>query len=213
MLGLLSVKPQHAVLIPFVLLATRNVRAAAAAMLSAAILALVATALFGTAIWAAWLTVTVQNLTGADPAWFVHNQLWDSSVQTCAYLLGASRHLAAVIAGLAAIASAAVVYAAFRSDRPDNLKLAVLLTATTLAAPHTSPYDLILLVAASGYFLAAGNTSAWPWVLACCLWILPVLHQPVVSPPARLGPLLAAILIIAMMQRRGYARSADLVPA
>ncbi len=200
-LGLLSVKPQHAVLVPVVFLAMRNARAAAAACLSAALLALTAWALFGTQAWTGWLSLTAQNLAGTDPRWFDHNQLWDSSVQTCAYLLGASRHGAALIALLAAMASAAAVYAAFRSDRPYSQKMAILLAATTLAAPHTGPYDLVLLVAASAYFILGRSAHpAWTWALACGLWLLPALHQPVVSPPARLGPVLAALLIIAILQ-------------
>ena len=199
-LGLLSVKPQHAVLVPFVLLAMRSGRGAAAAILSAGVLAIAAWVLFGGQAWTGWISISMQNLAGADPRWFWHNQIWDSSVQTCAFLLGAGRRGALVIAALAAVASAAAVYAAFRSDRAFSIKLSVLLAATTLAAPHTGPYDLVLLVPAAGYFLAGRRgTSALPWLLACGVWILPALHQPVVSPPARLGPALAAALVLALM--------------
>ena len=202
-LGLLSVKPQHAVLVPFVLLALRSARGAAAAMASATALALLAWALFGTQAWSGWFAITAQNLAGADPRWFWHNQIWDSSVQTCAFLLGAGRQASLAIAAVAGCASAAAVYLAFRSDRSGGIKLAVLLAGTTLAAPHTGPYDLVLLVPACGYFLAERRAGgAWPWALACALWILPVLHQPVVSPPARLGPALAAALVLASLHLR-----------
>ena len=201
LLGLLCVKPQHALLVPVILLATRNWRAALAALASAICLSLIVTAIFGIAIWTGWLASAAENLSGGYAQWFLRGQIWDNSVQTCLYLLGLTLHAASLLAACVTFGTAIMVYAVFRSDRPADVKLAFLLIAATLAAPHIGPYDLILLVAGTGLFLTRG-AAGWMWGLAVCAWILPVLDQPVVSPPARLGPFVAAALVLALLRSR-----------
>src|SRR5205085_5577988 len=129
--------------------------------LSALILALLSLAVFGLEIWRVWLEL----MTGFDEAyraWLANGRLNGISVFACIAWLGApSRinvdglalylkdHWLGVLASLsqaAAIATAAAaVFWVFRRGVDDALRLAVLLAATMLAAPHVSNSDAVLL--------------------------------------------------------------------
>ena len=210
-LGMLCIKPQLAILIPVVLVATRNGKAALGAVASALCLSAGAALVFGASIWTGWFASAAHNLSGGYAQWFMRGQIWDNSVQTCLYLLGVSLPVAAILAPCVAVAAAGMVYAVLRSDRPDTLKLAVLFVSATLAAPHIGPYDLILLVVGAALFLNGLNQAApgWVWTLAVYAWMLPVLDQPVVSFPARLGPLVAAALMVRFQQGKSRVKSAS----
>ena len=56
----------------------------------------------------------------------------------------------------------------------------------------------MLLVLAAGLVL---SDETWPkqplaWTLGLVLWLLPFLGQPLISPVARLAPLLIAVLLV-----------------
>ena len=181
-LGLLSVKPQHALLVPVMLLALRAWPTLLAAAASAAALAASSVVLFGTEPWRLWATAA-RHMAGDVP-------LWDNSVHTCAILLGARPLLANALMAAAWIGGALAVYASNRGVRPAAIRLAILLAASNLAAPHTGPYDTLLLVIAAGP--GAGPTPAarhrggptigrayrcrrhpcwlgyWAWFCGCC---------------------------------------------
>ena len=188
--GLLSVKPQHALLIPVMLIALRAWPAILAACCTSLALAASSALIFGLEPWRLWMT-TATN--------FVRNvPNWDNSIHTCAVLLGASPTLANIVMLAAYFAAAALVYWAFRRPAAVPLQLAILLAASNIAAPHTGPYDTMLLVLAAGLVL---SDETWPkqplaWTLGLVLWLLPFLGQPLISPVARLTPLLIAVLLV-----------------
>ena len=194
-LGFLSVKPQHALLVPVMLLALRAWPAMLAALLSAAALAGGSWALFGAEPWRLW-AASARHMAGNVPQ-------WDNSVHTCAMLLGTGPMLANVLMAAAWIGGAWAVYAAFRGRRAGMASLAVLLAASNLAAPHTGPYDTLLLVLAVGFVLvdAQAASALMVWILGLIVWLLPLYGQPLVSPVARLAPLLTIVLIGVLVRR------------
>ncbi len=196
-LGLLSVKPQHALLVPVILLACRTWPAIAAAAVSALGLALASLLIFGTAPWLLWAGASVHMAANVP--------LWDNSVHTCAILLGAGPVLANMLMAAASLGGALAVYVAFRSSRPPAIRLAILLAASNIAAPHTGPYDTLLLVIAAGIALinAQKTQELLPWILGLAVWLLPLFGQPVISPIARFAPGLSVLLIIFLL-REGY---------
>ncbi len=150
-LGLLSYKPQFAMMVPVALLAARNWRALAGAALSVASGVALSAATFGFAPWWDWLGHTVPGgLIGgaADPAWSQTGRLWGLSVWAWATVLGAPGWLANTAQVAVVILAAASTWMAFRGPFGRDRRMAVLLTATLVAAPHCSSYDLVLLAAA-----------------------------------------------------------------
>jgi alpha-1,2-mannosyltransferase len=213
--GVMSIKPQHALLVPVMLLALRAWKTMAAAAVGAVALSGVSWLLFGEGVWTGWLHLAVQNATGADPRWFLDGSRWDNSVHTCAWLLGLGNTGAAVLEVAALLGGAAAVYAAYRAPLAADVRLAVLLAATTLAAPHTGPYDTLLLVAAAGLLLADRGSAATmlTWTLGLCVWLLPLFGQPAISVPARFGPLLTVVLLAVLFRSRRPEAVAGPLPA
>ena len=74
---------------------------------------------------------------------------------------------------------------AFRIERAPDLRLAILLTATILAAPHSGPYDAVLLVVAAALWLADRTAPPAPlaWLVATAIWVVPLLSPAVYVRP------------------------------
>jgi len=213
--GLLSIKPQHALLVPVMLIALRAWRTLFAAAVGGLLLPAAAALLFGTGIWTGWFHQAWHYASGADPRYFLDIVMWDNSVRTCALLLGFGGTAAALVALAALVGGAAAVYAAYRAKLAPDVRLAVLLAASTLAASHTGPYDTLLLVAAVGLLLAdcGRHTTMLIWTLGLCVWLLPLAGQPAISVPARFGPLLTVLLIAVLFRRREPEAASDPLPA
>src|SRR5258705_3222007 len=84
-----------------------------------------------------------------DPAWSQTGRLWGLSVWAWATVLGAPGWLANAAQVAIVILAAACTWIAFRGQFGREQRMAVLLTATLIAAPHCSSYDLVLLAAAA----------------------------------------------------------------
>ncbi len=194
-LGALSVKPQHALLVPVALVALRAWPTLAAAALTALGMAALSAAVFGADIWIAWITAARHFAT--------IDVVWDSSLHTCLMFLGASRPVIFLAELAALIGGAALVYVVFRRERSETVRLAVLLAAGNLAAPHTGPYDTLMLLLAVGLVLLDPRRvqPLLAWTLGLCLWMLPFIGQPLISPPARFAPLLTLALIVWLLRQ------------
>jgi alpha-1,2-mannosyltransferase len=148
LLGLLSYKPQFCLMVPVALVAGRYWRTAIVAALTAAALALASAALFGPNLWQSWIELLTGG-SGLFHDWSIEARLKGTSVYACAALLGASPAIANVAQGVAIILAAASVYYAFSRATHDEVRLATLLAAVFLAAPHSANYDAILLCVAA----------------------------------------------------------------
>jgi hypothetical protein len=196
-LGLLSFKPQFFLLVPFALIALDQWRSLIAAAVSALALALVSALIFGLDIWIWWVPQAFANLTSPDPKWVAYGRIWGNSVWACAVLLGLPPRLASLLQFAALIGSAIATFAAFRSAPSTDKKLAVLLAGAVLAAPHSGPYDAVLLVTAVGLLLAgeAGAPNRLHWLLGFGIWLVPLISPPAYVVTARFAPLLTVALI------------------
>jgi hypothetical protein len=89
-------------------------------------------------------------------------------------------------------------------------KTAVFLAATVLAAPHSGPYDVTLLVIAAAFWLMARSAPLplWCWTLAFMIWLLPMLSPPLLFPVARIAPLFPVLLIVLLLLPPGVSVSA-----
>lgn len=199
-LGLLSIKPQFAILVPVALIASRQWRSLAAMILSAAILAGASAALLGIAPWLAWAHQTIASVGGADRNWVEAGRMWGNSVYTCAILLGASHTLASYLQLTAIAAAAAAVMTAFRGPNlHSDIRLAVLLVAMILAAPHSGAYDAVLIVVAGLLWISRQAQESWRWLLFVGFSMIPLISPPLVAVPGRFVPLLLVAFLILLL--------------
>jgi hypothetical protein len=142
MLGLLSYKPQLALLIPVALAVGRNWRALAGAAVTAVGLAVCSLLVLGASVWMGFF----QNLFLATSLLDVPH-LWQRmpTVFAAARLLGANKELALVLQAVAAVgAIGAVAWVWFRG-LPLPMRGSVLTLGIILATPYAFEYDLAII--------------------------------------------------------------------
>jgi len=141
--GLLTYKPQIGILLPLALLAGRQWRAIAAAVVTAALLFGASLLLFGQEIWPAFLAhaSVLRQLILEDGTGVWHRML---SVFVAARRLGAGVPAAYAMQAAFALAAAIVVVLAWWRDKPAPAKNALLVLGTCLATPYLQDYDLVV---------------------------------------------------------------------
>jgi hypothetical protein len=206
-LGLLTFKPQFCILVPIALIAAGQWRALLASGFSALAMMIASGLIFGWDLWLRWFPLIIENLVSPSEKWIEFGRMWGHSVYTCAVLLGAPQRLASLIQLLATFGAAISVVIAFRSRLGTREKTAVFLAATVLAAPHSGPYDVTLLVIAAAFWLMsrAAPLPPWCWTLAFMIWLLPLLSPPLLFPVARTAPLFPILLIVLLLRPEGRA--------
>jgi len=200
LLGLLSYKPQFCFLVPVALLAGHHRRAAAAALITAATLVIASAAVFGVEPWLAWFRLITGG--GGFVGWSNEARLVGMSVYADAAFLGASPAIANSAQAMAILLSAAAVHRAFSSTPGDAPRLAVLLTASFLAAPHAANYDAILLSAAAVTATSDRDFNRGAIPLLTVLWLCPLFNPPGVCPIGLATPLLVLTVIGVLLSCR-----------
>jgi hypothetical protein len=215
-LGLLSFKPQFFLLVPFALIALDQWRSLIAAAVSALVLALLSALIFGVDLWIWWVPQAIANLTSPDPKWVEYGRIWGHSVWACAVLLGLPPKVASLLQFAALLGSATATFIAFRSSLSTDKKLAVLLAGAVLAAPHSGPYDAVLLIIAVGLLLAGEAKALYRapnrmhWLLGFGIWLVPLISPPAYVVAGRFAPLLTAALIGVLLGDLRSAKRAEL---
>ena len=201
-LGLLTFKPQFCILVPVALIAAGQWRALLASGFSALAMATASGLIFGWDLWLRWFPLIIENLVNPGEKWIVYGRMWGHSVYTCTILLGVPPKLASWLQLLAMLGAAVSVVIAFRSRLGAHEKTAVFLAATVLAAPHSGPYDVTLLVISAAFWLMSRTAPVplWCWTLAFMIWLLPMLSPPALFVVARAAPLAPLLLIVLLLQ-------------
>jgi alpha-1,2-mannosyltransferase len=203
LLGILTYKPQLWLLVPVALAAQRHWKALAATCATALLLCLLSAAVLGSGPWRDWLALMTQPSALYDQ-WRVLARLNGQSVYADASLIGASETVANLVQALAALAAASCVWWCYRRPMGCDLRLAVLLAATMLSAPHVIGYDAVMLgIAATVFFvhgmrhgLALGDAA-----IAMLVWTSPLINPPSVFRLGLVTPLLIALFIAWVMAR------------
>jgi hypothetical protein len=181
LLGLLAFKPQLALLVPVALAAAGLWRCIAVSLVTVLVLSAAATVIFGTAVWAAWLTslpgfVAIHDATGGA----VRHM---TTVGVDLRRAGLPGPIAAAGQAIAALIAAGLVWRCFRrGDR--RLAIAALLVGTLLATPYAYIYDLPILAAA--VVIVVGHRLAL--ALRFASWDVVVLLAPLVLPAFLVAP-------------------------
>lgn len=188
--GLLTVKPQLGVLLPVLLLATRNWRAITAATVTAALLAGATATLFGMEVWTAWLQRGVAQQSGVltDPSLIVAPFM--PTIYLNVLLGGGTVALSNTIQVALLAVAAAAVFLVYRHRPPadDRRALAFFLAASFVATPYMMAYDALPLAMAA---MLLGERAGWNR-LAQLVWLLPLVNMALAQfgvPGAALIPL------------------------
>jgi len=203
LLGIVTYKPQLWLMVPVALIAARQWKALAAACGTVSVMAIISVVLFGFEPWRAWIALMTEP-NAVYSQWQVIARLNGQSIYTYASLLGAPAALANLTQALAVIAAAGCVWWSYRRPMSDDLRLAVLLAATILAAPHIIDYDTLLLGIAATLFFVRGYADGFRFgdvTIALLVWASPLINPPTVFRLGFITPLLIALFIGCVMAR------------
>jgi alpha-1,2-mannosyltransferase len=190
-LGLLGFKPQFCLMVPVALVAARNWRGLLSAVATGAIAALLTLPIFGLTPWLEWARLLAAPSPEFYQNWLEWSRMYGLSVYTCTVLLGGTNGLANAAQLAAVLIAGIAVYWSFSRRFHQTLQITVLLSATVLAAPHLSPYDLVLVaVAVTLYVLRYRECGFLPGeiAIAACLWLIPLANPPRATPMGLLTP-------------------------
>ena len=203
LIGCLVYKPQFAVLLPLVLLASGQWRAVGGAILSAGTLVLVTYAIWGWPVWQASidsLPLTRSVVIAAG------NTGWEK-IQTAfgaIRALGGSVPLAYAVQGaVTAVALLASLIATLRAT--PAVRNAVVLTAALLSTPYALDYDYTLAGMAIAFLVADGRARGflrWEASLLAIAWAMPLFARSIAH--ATLIPLgvMSLLALFAVAVRR-----------
>jgi alpha-1,2-mannosyltransferase len=198
MFGLMSYKPQFAILIPLALIVARQWRALTASVVTATSFAAIALAVFGAPTWMAFIGSTtftrkvvleqgainftvLQSLFGAL-------RMWGAGVGA-AYLFQAA---------IAMYATAAVIWV-WRGSHPFALKAATLAIGSLMISPYVLQYDLMLLALPIAWLaMECFQHGFLPYekIVLLIAWLLPRVSLPL-SQNARI-PIAPMVMILLM---------------
>jgi hypothetical protein len=206
--GLMSYKPQFAVLIPLALIAGRQWRALAATAVSATVFAAASLAVFGLPAWRAFLSsATFIQKTVLEQGGVKFSLL--QSPFGAIRMLGGGVDAAYVVQAMVAIYAAATVVWVWRGNSPFALKAATLAAGTLMVSPFVQQYDLVLLALPIAWLAMEGFQKGFrPYekAILAVAWILPRISVPTTqSVKISIAPIVITVLMttILMRARRG----------
>jgi hypothetical protein len=197
LLGLLSYKPQLGLLVPVALVAARLWRTLALAGLTAILLVVATSLLFGGAIWPSWAASLpgFSRQFAAESSQIVHLM---PTVLAALLQLGVPPALAQSAQWAATAAAAATVWALFRSG-PARVAGAGLLVAALLATPYAFVYDMPILATAAIWFVAERHCAGDAFGTGEVLAIMAALLSPITLAAGNSVFPLAALSLVLLL--------------
>jgi hypothetical protein len=209
LLGCLIYKPQLALIIPPLLLATRNWRAIAGAMLSAGVLVALTLAIWGWPVWQAFVdslpltrsVVLEQGSTGWHKIMspFAAIRMWGGGIA-----LAYAAQLAATLAAVAGL-----VWLSLRRDRV-ALRNAFACAAVVIATPYVLDYDHVVLLPALAFLWVDGQRNGflrWDKSLMAMVWFAPLVARGIALFAYFPLGLATAVIVAVVAVRRAAFRS------
>lgn len=188
--GLAVIKPQFGLLVPIVLLLTREWRVLAGAVLTAALLGLAATVAFGPQIWRDWFAVSSAAQLAMDDGAVGYAKM--QSLYAAARLFGVPSGVAYALQGVLTLAVIGAVAWASQGRRYDLPLAALMLTGALLATPFVLDYDMALL-AFPLIWLAAKAFRPWEKLIFAAAFGAPAFARPLAMAVG--VPIMPAILV------------------
>ena len=159
LIGLLTLKPQLGVLLPFVLIASGQWRAFAAATATTLVIAATSTLAFGVGVWAPFLEAL--NLASTMLAEQALPMKLMASLYAPLRTLGLSHQAALWLQALLGVAVLVVVLGVWRRLGADPLSGALLAAGSLLASPYVFGYDLVVFAPAVAILAWDGLQRGW----------------------------------------------------
>ncbi len=182
LIGLLTVKPQLGLLIPFALLAAGHWKTILAATVTTVLLVGLPTALYGVEYWSAWLDMT---RTHGDK---IFEQVETIGLMGSGFVfwigIGLEKSLALTLQWITiAMAAGIVALVWYNKSAGFDLKVATLLAAIPLSTPYFWFYEAAVLAIAALFMLRAGVLDTRPLhlVFLALLWLGAGLTMPLES--------------------------------
>ncbi|HYB90083.1 MAG TPA: glycosyltransferase family 87 protein [Candidatus Binataceae bacterium] len=209
--GLMTYKPQFAVLIPLALIAARRWRALTATAISAILFASVSSAVLGAPVWRAFFS----SIAFTQKIVLEHGAIDFSSLQT---IFGAIRMWGGGIGVSYVFQAAVAIYAAsavvwiWRTGCPFALKCAALAAGSLMVSPYVLQYDLVLLALPIAWLGIEGFEKGFlPYekIVLLVAWAVPRIALPVSQIAGiPIGPIVIIALMTVIVRRASYRESA-----
>ncbi len=210
LLGLMVVKPQLGIVLPFALAAGREWRAFIGAVISSVGFLLAGLIVFGAASYQAWLgNAGLYSSVVADGLAGWHRM---ASVYASLRFAGVGAAPAWIAQGLVALAAVAACCWLWHRKAEWGARAGALAAATALASPYMFGYDTLILIVPLAWLVTRGRHAP---LLALCwaLMLLGLLQALGWSPGPNLAPLVPAILLALIWREtqsdRGLSASAS----
>lgn len=172
LIGILTLKPQLGILIPFALLACGAWRTIAAATITTILLILISTLIMGVDYWVAMKELAAHHAELIRASVPKHHLM--TSPHSLLAGLGTPEPVALTIQWCLTALAAGVVALAWRSPNVCfDLRAATLLLAITISVPYFWHYESVLLAPAALFLIRAGvlTSSRYGYVLAAFMWL------------------------------------------
>ncbi|RQR46262.1 MULTISPECIES: glycosyltransferase family 87 protein [unclassified Burkholderia] len=203
LIGLLAIKPQLAVVFPFVLVATRSWRTFASAAITTVLFTLAGIALTGTSS----LHGLAQAMSIVRGMHFTLPAYWFVSPTTFAALRLAGASIPVSLAAQAAVGLLAIAAAVqvWRRTADIRLRGAALVIATLLTTPYLWHYELAWLGIAFFCVLAHGLDEGWlpgDQIVIVLAWLLPIfeIFNRITKLP-QIGPVVLLAVLFVVVRR------------
>jgi alpha-1,2-mannosyltransferase len=201
--GLLTFKPHLGLLIPVLLLLNGRWRSIASASVTAILLALLATWVFGPDIWRAYLAAGPLAKQSLEEGLVGFEKM--QSLFAAVRLWGGGIALGYVVQGLGALSAIALLIWARLRGASLAAQAALMATGTLLTTPFLLDYDLMLLALPLAYLYREGRANGFrPWEKAVMLaaFIAPeVVRSLAREAHLPLTPLIVAAVLALITQR------------
>ncbi|GLU30966.1 glycosyltransferase family 87 protein [Trinickia caryophylli] len=208
LIGVLAIKPQLAIVFPFVLVAARAYKTLAAAAAGALAVSAVGVAIAGPASVPRFLA----NADVLRSALVEHGQhFWLSSPTAFAAFRLAGMPVVAAYLAHAFVATVAICAACRVWRRSDDLRLrgAILAVAALLATPYAWHYELVWMGIALACLTALAFEDGWlrgEQAVLAAAWLLPIyehLNRVMLAP--QIGPLVLLAMMLVVLRRTRFA--------
>ncbi len=203
--GILTIKPQFAVLVPIVLVLRGRWWALLSAAVTAGALVVATRYMFGPEVWSDFIQKVIPQQIRLLESGGGLLPLTVSSVFSSGRVLGLPAHLAWNLQGLASVVVIVAVIWTYWRRRDPGLSMALFMTATFLASPYMQNHDMVIF----GFVVAAlrqrGGNTAVDHALALAVWSLPVTMMLLGAVSAPIAPLVLLAFGVRLLARLAHA--------
>lgn len=199
-IGLMTVKPQFGILLPFILIASQNWTAFISASVTAISMAVLTSLLFGFDVWDNFLSHTQPMMRGIMEAQYPQDYHTNAVpvfifVRAMGAGLFAAYAVQAVVSVLAIITAIKLWHKSTSIDHIQRVALTCILV--MLATPYAYTYDMVALGAVIVIMFAASKRLVWLPVFAP-IWLFPLYNHIIVAqyPKLSFGAIIIATTFV-----------------